>query len=413
MSVLYQIAIHIYYLLVLAASPFNGKARLWIRGRYGWRKKLRGWNPGGPVIWFHAASLGEFEQGRPVMEKMRAEHPGLKILLTFYSPSGYEVRKNYAGADKIVYLPLDTWYNARTFIRLVKPVMAIFIKYEFWPSHLETLHRSDCKIYLISGIFRSSQPFFKKYGSWYRKKLSLFEYFFLQDEPSAGLLKGIGYKNSMVAGDTRFDRVSDVAAAAKDIEIARQFSEGHTCVVAGSTWPGDEQYLVPFINASDENTRFILAPHEITESHISQLLEGIRVPLAKYSDVKAGSLLRETRVLIIDNIGMLSSIYRYGHVAYIGGGFGKGIHNVLEAATFHIPVIFGPNFQKFREARELLQSGGAFTVGSYEALEACMNTLLQRGSPWQKAAEIAGNYVKDNTGATSVIINHVSPNLPL
>lgn len=409
MTFLYHILIHVYYFLVLIASAFNPKARLWIKGRTGWRKRIMNWNPDGKqAIWFHAASLGEFEQGRPLIDKIRESHPEYNILLTFYSPSGFEIRKNYPGADLVMYLPLDTSYNARLFVKLVNPIVTIFIKYEFWHFYLKELHQTKHPVFLVSAIFRPGQAFFKWYGAWFRKNLRFIDYFFVQDKDSAHLLHQIALTNCKVSGDTRFDRVKTLSDSAKDIEIARVFSEGHDCLVAGSTWPEDEEFLTRLINESTPKVRFIIAPHEITVSHINQLTSRITCDFVLYSQAAVQAEFNDKQVLIIDNIGMLSSLYRYGRIAYIGGGFGKGIHNILEAAAFGIPVIFGPNFEKFREARELLGQGGAFNIKNQEDLRNILNELNSNPEKYNRSALSAGEYVRANTGATSIIFNFLA-----
>jgi 3-deoxy-D-manno-octulosonic-acid transferase len=409
MTFLYHISIHIYYFLLLIASAFNPKARLWIKGRMGWRTRIRNWNTAGkPVIWFHAASLGEFEQGRPLIDKIRENHPKYNILLTFYSPSGFEIRKNYPGADLVMYLPMDTSYNARLFVKLVNPIATVFIKYEFWHFYLKELHQTKHPVFLISAIFRPGQAFFKWYGAWFRKNLQFIDYFFVQDKDSAHLLHQIALTNCKVSGDTRFDRVKTLSDSAKDIEIARLFSDGHDCLVAGSTWPEDEEFLLRLINESDAKVRFIIAPHEITSYHINQLTSRITSDFVLYSRAKVQAEYIDKQVLIIDNIGMLSSLYRYGRIAYIGGGFGKGIHNILEAAAFGIPVIFGPNFEKFREARELLSQGGAFNIKNYEDLRNVLNKLNSYPEKYNSSARTAGSYVRENTGATSIIFDFLA-----
>lgn len=409
MTFLYHISIHVYYFLVLIASAFNPKARSWIKGRMGWRKKIRNWNQAGrQVIWFHAASLGEFEQGRPLIDKIRNTRPGCSILLTFYSPSGFEIRKNYPGADLVVYLPLDTSYNARLFISLVNPIATVFIKYEFWHFYLKELHRSNHPTYIISAIFRTDQAFFKWYGSWFRKNLGYIDFFFVQDKHSAELLKQLGHTNCRISGDTRFDRVKSLADGAKDIETARLFSSGHLCLIAGSTWPEDELLLARYINESDAGARFIVAPHEISDARIQQLISRLTRGNVLYSRASSEGF-KEKQVLIMDNMGMLSSVYRYGQIAYIGGGFGKGIHNILEAAAFGIPVIFGPKFEKFREARELLALGGAFSINNYEDLHNILHELINNHEKYKSASLAAGRYVGENTGATSIIYDFLAP----
>lgn len=396
---------------MLAVSVFNPKARLWIRGRLGWRACLMKWrNADDRVIWIHAASLGEFEQGRPLIDEIKKKNAGYKLLLTFYSPSGFEIRKNYPGADLVMYLPLDTPYNARKFLMLANPSAVVFIKYEFWHFHLREISEQKISIYLVSALFRPGQVFFRWYGGWFRKNLSYINFFFLQDESSALLLKKIGLSNFAVIGDTRFDRVAAVASAAKEIEVVRIFSEGHFCMVAGSTWPGDEDILALYINQSPEDSRFIIAPHEITTSHLNQLKLRISRPVILFSSATAGNI-PGYQVLLIDNIGMLSSLYRYGSIAYVGGGFGKGIHNILEAAAFAKPIIFGPKYLKFREACELISLGGAFSIQNPVEFFEILEKLRNNPSKFLSAGRIAGDYVKKNTGATALVLSHLLDNL--
>lgn len=404
MTFIYRIAILIFYGLLLAASPFNRKARQWISGRFGWRASLKAWClQGGPVIWVHAASLGEFEQGRPLIDSIRQRHPGYRILLTFYSPSGYEIRKDYPGADHVMYLPLDTPANARFFADQVKPVSALFIKYEYWFFFFKALSERNHPIYLISAIFRPSQAFFQWYGDWFRKKLGFVSYFFVQDDPSADLLRGIGIDRCQVTGDTRFDRVNTVAAAARDIPVASAFANGLFCLVAGSTWPEDEDILVDYIHSGPPHQKYIIAPHEVKPASLNRLTTRLTCPTVLFSQATPETV-GQFRVLVIDNMGMLSSLYRYGKAAYIGGGFSKGIHNILEAAAFGIPVIFGPNYHKFREANELIRLGGAFSVKRKEDLPAVLELLSQPES-YAAACRTAGSYVAGNTGATGIILD--------
>lgn len=410
MTILYHISIHLYFLLLLAASLFNRKARSWVAGRWGWRSKLLQWrNPSQRVVWIHAASLGEFEQGRPLIEDIRRRYPDYKILLTFYSPSGFEVRKNYPGADYIMYLPLDTRYNARRFVKVVNPAIVIFVKYEYWRFYLQQLHASGHPVFLISAIFRPGQIFFRWYGAWFRKNLSFIDFFYVQDERSASLLRKLGILNCDVSGDTRFDRVAAVASAAKEVNIARIFSEKHFCMVAGSTWPEDEELITRFLNETGD-IRIIIAPHEITPPHLEQLKNRISGNCILFSG-SSPETIENYQALIIDNMGMLSSLYRYARIAYIGGGFGKGIHNILEAAAFGIPVIFGPNYCKFREACELIRLGGAFPVQNVEELTEVVQQLSADPGKYERVCLIAGNYVRDNTGATEIIMASLSRNL--
>ncbi len=407
MTVLYNLGIRIYYLLVLIASLYNRKARLWIKGRKNWQQKMEELIPESEsIVWFHASSLGEFEQGRPIIEAHRKEFPEYKILLTFFSPSGFDIRKNYKGADYIVYLPLDTRKNAREFLCIAHPERAIFIKYEFWFQFLKEIKKTKTELVLISANFRSDQIFFKKYGKWFRSMLRLFDHIFVQDGGSFNLLQNIGIDEVTIAGDTRFDRVSQIARESKQIDIAKRFSEGHFTYICGSTWDKDEDVLCSYINQSTSGARFIIAPHEISDAHILALQKKIDRKAVFYSKAKDHTF-EKVNVLIIDNIGLLSSIYRYGKVAYIGGGFGVGIHNVLEAAVYGMPVVFGPNFQKFREAKELVRDGGAFPVGSYSELKELFDTFREKEKSLKKAAEATKTFVNMNMGATEVIMKYL------
>lgn len=395
-------------LVQLAAFTGNNKAKLWIAGRKNiWTRLTKELGTVEQRIWVHAASLGEFEQGRPIIEKLKAEHPEYKIFLTFFSPSGYEVRKNYPGADYIFYLPADSPMNATRFVDLVKPELVFFIKYEFWFNYLATLKDRKIPVYLCSAIFRPDQLFFKPYGSWYRKNLTFFEHFFVQDKASQRLLQSIGFANVTVTGDTRFDRVYAIATQAREVAEVQAFVNGRRCIVAGSSWAPDEDMLARYLNETTHSVLCIFAPHEIDEPHIERLQSLLTKRTVRFSAWKQ-NLTGEYDVLIIDNIGMLSSLYRYGQVAYIGGGFGKGIHNVLEAATFGLPVIFGPNYTKFREAVELIEKGGAVSISQYNDLKELLDSYFANGDLLQKAGVVAGNYVKTNIGATDKILSHVS-----
>ena len=405
MRLIYNFGIYLYKIAVFIASFFNQKAKKLQIGQTGALSLLkRTIDTNARYIWFHAASLGEFEQGRPVIEQLKKENPEIKILLTFFSPSGYEIRKNYAGADVISYLPLDTKASARKFVKLVNPSKAIFIKYEFWPNYILELQKANVPVYSISAIFRPSQVFFKGYGGWYRNLLKSFAHIFVQDKNSLKLLADNGFTNVSVAGDTRFDRVADLAQQAKTIPLIEAFVQNsNKVIVAGSTWPKDEELLVRYLKLHPD-MKLILVPHEIHQAHImgiSKLLDG---KFVRYTDLNEQNVLN-TNCIVVDTIGLLSSIYQYANVAYIGGGFGVGIHNTLEAAVWNVPVVFGPNYQKFREARELIAIGGAFSIAHYELLEAQFDLLLKD----KKAGKIAGNYVKNNTGATDLIIKEISP----
>lgn len=364
-------------------------------------------------IWFHAASLGEFEQGRPMMEKIKAEHPEYKILLTFFSPSGYEVRKNYNGADVICYLPFDTPYRVKKFLNLANPAIAVFIKYEFWGNYLKELKARNVPVYIISAIFRQDQLFFQWYGGTYRKMLHCFTHLFVQDERSQTLLNEYGVTNVTVAGDTRFDRVLDVRKLARDLPhvegfVTNEKGEKQPTLVAGSSWPQDENILIPYFNEHPE-LKLIIAPHEIHREHLMSIESLLKRPSVRLSEVLHDvSLLEGKDCLIIDSFGLLSSIYRYGTIAYIGGGFGAGIHNTLEAAVYGIPVLFGPRYQKFKEARDLIAVGGGFSVSEAEAFRRKMDELLTYHEVLEAAGESAGRFVNENAGATDKILKELA-----
>jgi len=405
MRFLYQFGIYLYNLMAWLAVPFNEKARLLIKGRKAVWQQLKEWSPDGPVIWVHCASLGEFEQGRPLIEAIKKQHPEKKIALTFYSPSGYEIRKNYEQANLVVYLPPDTPKLARRFVDVLKPEMAVFIKYEFWPFFFLALQKQNIPLYSVSTIFRRQQIFFKWYGQWFRNALQAVTRFYLQDEKSGELLSSMGFSNYTVAGDTRFDRVKATVDAAVDVPVAASFAAYSDFVlVAGSTWPPDEEMLTQYINQAPENVRMIIAPHEVHEAHISQLEQKLTVPSFRYTR-RDDEGFSQARVMIVDTIGLLSAIYRYGHAAYIGGGFGKGIHNTLEAATYGIPVIFGPRYHKFKEARDLLSVGGGFTVNDYQTFFPVIENLRSDLEFRGQIGEAAGQYVQSMCGATDVFLD--------
>ncbi|MBN1144591.1 MAG: 3-deoxy-D-manno-octulosonic acid transferase [Bacteroidales bacterium] len=407
MTLIYYILVHLAYIMAMPLALFSKKTRLWFTGRFRWRRKIDQWQrASGQVFWFHAASLGEFEQGLPVMESMKTRVPGSQLVLTFYSPSGYEVRKNFEKADLVTYLPLDTAYNAKKFIARIKPDAAFFIKYEFWYGYLKQLNEMHIPCFLISGIFRPEQVFFRWYGFWFRRIPDLFSHLFVQDKASESLLNSSGISRVTVSGDTRFDRVTALAAKRQPVAIAGDFSASAFCLIAGSTWPADEDMLVEYINKDSHGMKFIMAPHEIGRNHISRLtaqLKNRHILFSEYHKERA----TDKQVLIIDNVGMLSSLYRYGHCAYVGGGFGKGIHNILEAAVFGIPVIFGPNYHKAREAVEMTEAGAAFCVKSPAELSGIINKLAADSKFLELASRKARLYVQQNTGAAETIVNHV------
>ena len=411
MNFLYSVAIHFYAVAVNVAALFNEKAKLFVAGRKNWEQNLKSKiDPKAKYLWVHCASLGEFEQGRPLIEAIKEQFPEYKIVLTFFSPSGYEIRKNYALADVVAYLPLDTKRNAATFISIVNPEKVFFVKYEYWNNYITGLHKRKIPLYLVSSIFRNEQPFFSKtpWGKWYLKMLFKVEHLFVQTKVSGELLESVGIKNYTVSGDTRFDRVAAIAAAAKVIPPVEKFKGNSLLVVAGSTWKPDEDLLAAFINQSN-GVKFIIAPHEVSATNVNRIKQSINKPVIEYSKVQE-SEIANFDVIIIDSIGLLSSLYRYGNIAYIGGGFGVGIHNILEAATFGLPIIFGPNYQKFREAVELTAEGGAFPISSETGLFTNLNNLLKDKTLLQNSAAISQNYVAKNVGSTQLIIKKVFNN---
>ena len=411
---IYNLVIYLYLLGVAIYSRFNEKVRKMWRGEREAFKILREKvDPNAKYVWFHAASLGEFEQGRPLMEQLRKDHPEYKILLTFFSPSGYEVRKNYEGADIITYLPLDTITNARRFLRTVRPVMAFFIKYEFWYNYLHILKHRGVPVYSVSSIFRPEQVFFKWYGRQYGRVLNCFTHFFVQNEISKELLAKIGITDTTVVGDTRFDRVLQIKEAAKQLPIVESFvKDAPQVFVAGSSWPPDEEIFIKYFN-EHKNWKLIIAPHVIGEDHLKQiekLLEGRKV--IRYTEAEKMvngqlSMVNDYEVLIINCFGLLSSIYHYGNVAYVGGGFGVGIHNLLEAAVWDVPVFFGPNNQKFQEAQGLKTSGG-FEISSYEDFAAQMDRFAADDAYLQEQGHKAGHFVKGQSGATQKVLSAVA-----
>ena len=417
---IYNIVIYFVLLGIAIASLFNEKVRkMWRGEREAFKILKQKVDPNAKYIWFHAASLGEFEQGRPLMEQIRKDYPQYKILLTFYSPSGYEVRKNYEGADIICYMPVDTRLNAIRFLRLVRPVMAFFIKYEFWSNFLHILKHRNIPTYSVSSIFREDQVFFKWYGRNYAGVLKCFTRFFVQNEESKRLLEGIGITAVDVVGDTRFDRVLQIKEAAKQLPICEAFRTGvassqsadvphhdFKVFVAGSSWPPDENIFIPFFN-EHKDWRLLIAPHVIAEEHLKLILSLIKgKKVVRYTQTTPEEAA-EADVLIIDCFGLLSSMYNYGDVAYIGGGFGVGIHNTLEAAVWNMPVIFGPNNKKFQEAQGLLKSGGGFEINTYEDFSGLMSPLMNDETFLKQAGDKAGTFVAHLAGATDKVLASV------
>ena len=405
---LYNLAIALYDILVHLAAPFSRKPRKMMKGHWVVYELLRQQvEKEARYIWFHTASLGEFEQGRPLLEAIREKHPGYKILLTFFSPSGYEVRKHYRGADIVCYLPFDKPRNVRKFLDICNPCMAFFIKYEFWKNYLDELHRRGIPAYSVSSIFRRDQIFFKWYGGTYRSVLKNFDRLFVQNEASKRYLAKIGIDRTTVVGDTRFDRVLQIRQEAKSLPLVEKFKGSNRFTfVAGSSWSPDEDLFLEYFN-THPSMKLIIAPHVIDENHLVEIIGKLKRPYVRYTRADMDNVLKAD-CLIIDCFGLLSSIYRYGEVAYIGGGFGAGIHNTLEAAVYGIPVIFGPKFQHFMEAVQLLEAQGAFLIKNYGELEALLDRCQRDEAFLHTAGANAGNYVVGNSGATERIMRHLS-----
>ena len=407
---MYKISIYVYYIAIYIASVFrHKKAVQWINGRKNLfseiEKKVK---TSHPLAWFHCASLGEFEQGRPLMEEFRKQYPTYKILLTFFSPSGYEVRKNYNGADYIFYLPIDTPANAKRFLALTNPTLVFFIKYEFWFNYIKQIKNNAIPFFVVSSNFRKSQHYFKWYGFWFRKQLKGVSRFFVQNNNSLQLLNNIHITNGTVSGDTRFDRVMALAQNTMKLPLIEKFCDGKDIFIAGSTWEPDEDILIKLINSEKTKYKFIIAPHMVDKPHIASLVEKIKKGhVVLYSEADLDNVLY-AKVLIIDCIGILSNLYRYGKIAYIGGGFGSGIHNILEAATYGMPVIFGPKYHKFIEAVELIEKGGAYCIHNENEFMQVVMDLITNNKQLREKSAIAREYVQKNIGATQLILKEIS-----
>ena len=388
---------------------FSPKMKLFVEGRKNVFKTLNEKiKANDKTIWFHAASLGEYEQGLPVMEQIRAKYPNHKIVLTFFSPSGYEVRKNNTVADVTVYLPLDSEQNAKKFVQLVQPELVFFIKYEYWPNYLKILKQKGIKTYLISGIFREKQAFFKWYGAFYRKALETFDYFFVQNESSKMLLQRLGYYNVKISGDTRFDRVVSILERDNSLDFIEAFKNNQTTIVIGSSWPKDENLLVTFINQCSNKVKFIIAPHNIKADQMGNLQGQLTKPTVLFSE-KDGKKLSDYQVFIINTVGILTKIYSYADIAYVGGGFGHpGVHNILEPATFGVPIVIGPNYSHFAEATALINMEGCITIATQEQLNDAFDNLIMNADIRHEKGHIAETFVQMNKGATAVILNHIN-----
>lgn len=408
MIYLYRIVIQISSFLLPITALFSQKMKLFVDGRKNIFTVLtQQIKKTDQVIWFHAASLGEYEQGLPVIKRIKKEHPTHKIVLTFFSPSGYEVRKNTPFADVVCYLPMDTQYNVKRFLNIVHPKQAFFIKYEYWPNYLFALQKADIPIYMISGIFNKNQIFFKWYGQLHRQCLATFTHFFVQDQNSKQLLNLIEIQKVTVNGDTRFDRVSEILQADNTLDYVEQFIDNQLCVVIGSSWMQDEVLLVDYINASIDNVKWIIAPHNIKSDQIQHLKKGFTKPTVLFSE-KEKHNLSDHDVFIVDTIGILTKIYSYASVAYVGGGFSAGIHNVLEPATFGIPILIGPNYHKFKEAVDLVGLGACISVSDKQQLYQALNQLITDLDYRKGLGKKASYYVQQNAGATEGILSNIT-----
>lgn len=417
MFVLYTFFVFLASQIVKLLALFSPKIKLFVEGRKTVFQTLQSKiSPLDKTIWFHAASLGEYEQGLPVIEKIKVKFPEHKIIVSFFSPSGYEVRKNNTVADATVYLPLDTKSNAKQFIELVHPDLVFFIKYEYWPNYLSELKRQNIKTYLISGIFREKQAFFKWYGGFYRNALQTFDYFFVQNESSKILLQNIGFNNVKISGDTRFDRVVSILERDNSLDFIAQFKNNKTTIVIGSSWPKDENLLVSYINKSDNEVKFIIVPHNIKSEQILELKNSISKKTVLFSELNSDSVgtsrdisLRDFDVFIIDTIGILTKIYSYADIAYVGGGFGNpGVHNILEPATFGVPIVIGPNYSHFAEATALVNLGGCISISNQNNLKESFDILIQNPDERFEKGHICSTFVQMNKGATDVILKHIT-----
>lgn len=405
----YNLLVHLLAAVLPLLALFSSKLKLFVQGRKTvWdtlSSKLQAYDK---TIWFHAASLGEYEQGLPVIEALKVNYPKHKIVVTFFSPSGYEVRKNNTIADVTVYLPLDTQSNAQRFIETIQPELVFFIKYEYWPNYLNILKQKTIPTYLISGIFRPNQAFFKYYGGFYRQALQTFDHFFVQNESSKKLLYSIGYSQCTVSGDTRFDRVVGLLERDNHLDFIAEFKNKKTTLVAGSTWPKDEELLISFINQASSDLKFIIAPHNIKAEQIASLQQRLQKPTVLFSE-KEGKDLSSYSVFIIDTIGILTKIYSFSDIAYVGGGFGHpGVHNVLEPATFGIPIVVGPNYSHFAEATALVDLGGCVSIQNTQECEEALNRWIQNEDERYEKGNICATFVQMNKGATATIINYIT-----
>jgi 3-deoxy-D-manno-octulosonic-acid transferase len=409
MRFFYSIGIRLYTFIVWLASIKNEKAKLWLKGRRNWTASLDKIPKNAKPIWIHCSSLGEFEQGRPLIEAIKEKHSDAFILLTFYSPSGYEIRKNYDKADLIMYLPTDTLSNAKKFVRKVNPKLAIFIKYEFWFNYIKVLYRYGVPLYSVSAIFRENQMFFKPIGKWFKKHLNYFTWIFVQNEKSSQLLLDAGVENVSICGDTRYDRVYAIAKESKSVKEIEVFSAGHFTIVAGSTWAVEDQMLVELVNSVPQ-IKLVVAPHELHEKTYLYYENEVKGKVVRLSRTSA-SEASEAKVLLIDSIGLLASIYKYGQIAIVGGGFGKGIHNILEPSVYGMPVIFGPRYEKFFEAVTMISEGLVHTVNSYSELQKTIKSYINNKDYLAGQSEKITAFVEHQLGATGVVLQAIEAKL--
>ena len=408
LRLLYNILINIAWLGLKVVALFNAKIKLFVQGRKQTfsilEERLRSADK---TIWMHVASLGEFEQGLPILERLRTEYPEHRLVLSFFSPSGYEVKKNTSVADVVIYLPMDSNYKAKRFLELVNPELAIFVKYEVWPNYLHHLQKRNIPTLLISAIFSERQIYFKPFGGFMRKSLRKFDHYFVQDENSKKLLESIEIKNSTISGDTRLDRVSEILKQNNQLDFMDRFKNNQLCLVAGSTWPEDEQILINYINNTNEKVKVVIAPHEIKPAHIAKITSALNKKTLCYSDL-GNQNLKEIEVLIIDTIGLLTKIYSYANIAYVGGGFATGLHNTMEPAVFGIPIIIGPQFLGFKEVEDLIKEGGIMPISNQDSFNNLMGDLLNNPISIRNIGDIDANYINSNRGAADLIMKHIS-----
>mgnify|MGYP003116140790 CR=1 FL=1 len=408
LRLLYNILINIAWLGLKVVALFNAKIKLFVQGRKQTfsilEERLRSADK---TIWMHVASLGEFEQGLPILERLRTEYPEHRLVLSFFSPSGYEVKKNTSVADVVIYLPMDSNYKAKRFLELVNPELAIFVKYEVWPNYLHHLQKRNIPTLLISAIFSERQIYFKPFGGFMRKSLRKFDHYFVQDENSKKLLESIEIKNSTISGDTRLDRVSEILKQNNQLDFMDRFKNNQLCLVAGSTWPEDEQILINYINNTNEKVKVVIAPHEIKPAHIAKITSALNKKTLCYSDL-GNQNLKEIEVLIIDTIGLLTKIYSYANIAYVGGGFATGLHNTMEPAVFGIPIIIGPQFLGFKEVEDLIKEGGIMPISNQDSFNNLMGDLLNNPISIRNIGDINANYINSNRGAADLIMKHIS-----